>query len=497
MDRTLLQGLFEKYNAGLLPRGLDALRVRQHVPHRAPATRGGKSESLNLAVGHVPNGNAIPASESVGLLQAAASMGHWKAALKLSAALQVQRGGHVSTSDVSSTLVALLNAKQHAQLLAFFFRHRDVELDPLLYSRLLGAFRHDPRATKRIVNVLETTRGPGGFARESRLRGSEQHFDYDLHRTVLRSLAAHDWQRALDVYQRSPTYPVPTAGGDAVGYLAAKLLSAPDASMQTAGLALVNDVAIRLPGELPCLLLESLSSLDALHTIARNESTRRILLNAAGGAHATMSCEPIHAQWALALGVWSHVPNLGVAAAACVATVLAVAPERQNSLHQVVAHADDVNSLRISRTVCHHRATKLAVAMLCHGLEKKRFSSVPILASCVAVAGMWSTALSAMSELLAARRSPPTVHELSLCVSAACRSGRWAQALFWLERGHGRGQRFSSHVYDTVFAAQVNSSRAKNRLLRAVSSMHAMGGRCGEAGNQSLRRHGVGVDIEL
>lgn len=111
----------------------------------------------------------------------------------------------------------------------------------------------------------------------------------------------------------------------------------------------------------------------------------------------------------------------------------------------------------LARTVTDGRASWGLTSVFLHTmLQRQQFSVVPTLVRHLSRMGKWSAAAAAMSIYMSnrcsnsGRLSPP---EVSMCIEACTKAGKWNSVLFWVQRASTSGSLLPPTVYDTALSA--------------------------------------------
>ena len=530
MDRSLVQTLFERYNTGLLPRGFDAsASFRAHVPHRVSPEPGRcvPHADLESAVSVVLKGRFgvrdYSPAEVTALLKVCAQEGQWKAAISLANG-RVQQRGEASAQDVEYVINALLNGRKRKFAMQYLSLHANVVLQPAVYARLLEVNQYRELDTDAVLYMVSSHYLP---------------FDYNLFQTALRVTSRQSWVRGLQYYHDNEKALVnvsssisshdseeKTAGDALVPLLRAlfrpslskfsstHVAANNDEMKRVEGIRILQHLAEVAPNELPSALITSLGEPSLSKLIGSNHTLHELFQRATSTQTSTKSYtqtlkDPIALppRWALATMIWQN--NRTVATIkALVPTVLTVAPSHWPVVDKALAAmipsrrqpyylpesaiTSIVNELQHPPSVS---TRNLATSLLRRTILRKQFAPSGLLAAYIGGAGDWSTALEHFSDSLALRGTQPNKHELSFCVQAAAWSGKSAQSLFWLERGHGASICFPPCVYDAAFQVQdLTHSVSRARAERAATSVKLLRGTIGETGRNVLQKHGIFVN---
>ncbi|KAG5496203.1 hypothetical protein JKF63_02504 [Porcisia hertigi] len=149
-------------------------------------------------------------------------------------------------------------------------------------------------------------------------------------------------------------------------------------------------------------------------------------------------------------------------------------------LHHVPLQSN-LDSTVLARTITEqHASWGLATQFLSVMLRRKCFNIVTTIASHVARQGQWATAANAMAIYLSNQRSAMTEAEAKLCIESCLHAGKWASALFWVERAHAKGLALGPSTYDLVLSASRHCNfEAAERVL---TTMEEVGASCSEQG---------------
>lgn len=145
----------------------------------------------------------------------------------------------------------------------------------------------------------------------------------------------------------------------------------------------------------------------------------------------------------------------------------------------------------LSRTVTEGKASWALTSVFLHTmLQRQQFSVVPSLVRHLSRLGQWSTAATAMSIYMSNRHSntaPLSPTEVSLCVEACSKAGKWNSVLFWIQRASNSGSTLTPAVYDTALSACQHMPWEKTAQL--IQCIRRSGGTWSEKGYEQLVRN--------
>lgn len=144
----------------------------------------------------------------------------------------------------------------------------------------------------------------------------------------------------------------------------------------------------------------------------------------------------------------------------------------------------------LSRTITEQKASWVITALFTSTMiQRQHFSVVPLLSKHLSRMGKWSAAATAMSIYMSNQRNRLSPGEVSMCIEASVRSGRWNSALFWVERASGAGCTLPSQVYDTALSTTKYISW--DATVRLIHSIQKSGGTWTEKGYLQLVENSV------
>lgn len=151
---------------------------------------------------------------------------------------------------------------------------------------------------------------------------------------------------------------------------------------------------------------------------------------------------------------------------------------------------DAAHARVLSRTITEQKASWVITALFTSTMiQRQHFSVVPVLSRHLSRMGKWSAAATAMSIYMSNQRNRLSPGEVSMCIEASVRSGRWSSALFWVERAAGAGCKLPSEVYDSALSTtKYISWDATTRLIQTIQKS---GGKWTEKGYLQLVENSV------
>lgn len=412
---------------------------------------------------------------------------------------------HASSDDIGYTIKALIQANKKPELVRYFARYREVPLNPGVYAALLDFFAHDRRGS---ISVITALRDCGVEFLES---ANED--EAALMRAYLRTVAHFDWIEALRFYQFDlcnnikeqaasegrMRFSTPSTVGKSplqADAYCALFKGVARGSPYPVAEGLYFDILRRAPKDVPEILLAGLTTASGL----------RLAFDYLAPSKLTPQ-RSIQSEWEIAFHLLDQCPT-PVRVQHATSAILTLAPHRWRG---ILERLDSLGSrggtqqewlIALRGPVLVHQQWQLALTLAQRQLAlKSHFAHVPALIGVVAARGpthnnqRWHLALQLCTRLFTMRHTSPSTDELSLSVHASVHCAKWSSALFWIERAHAKGMRFSSQTYDAAFVgcAYVNQWES---TLRVLSGMAKVNGSCTEVGLRSVFESTVGSTDE-
>lgn len=392
-----------------------------------------------------------------------ADRGDWVTALAATAYVE-RRRQCISADDANTSILCLLDARKRFQALKLVTtKYANVPLPESTIARLLREFSDDSVVLSQLIERCHAHSGS---------------LTAELASSAMTSVSSCDWVAGLVLFRQlvPPPREAPPLG--ALQGLAVNLNKACVADTVLEGF--LDVAARRWPAEYPSALL------SIIETRVARRRVEQELLRLAPPQSAGVACDSstVTASWVLAVAFANQQRNVA-SSVATVNHIVRYAPHRVVAAESVMASLASSAELdaalkAIARPVASNGNWRLAVDLARLAMRRRACDAVPALTHTVATKGHWSVALKLCTQAFTVRRAPPSAAEMSLCVHSSVMCGRWAAALFWIERAHARGMRFAPSVYDAAFSVTANNKWQAS--LRAYMGMAEVGGTCTEQG---------------
>jgi hypothetical protein len=436
----------------------------------------------------------------------------WGTALNLSEAIE-RTGESLTPAAVECGLYSLAGSGKRRLTLDYFDRYGlSVELQPSTYALLFEVIldKHEAPYAHKLMQAIER---------------HKVNKTVELNQSALKCLARVDWIKALSLYDslryhnpkasivpcdlpsdnryhdvppevhRALLFSVVSAqqrhrSSGSIGGLPA----GSDIPLSPTVIALYHDMLSVAPKEIPVALLQILQYPEGRNLALRYLSTAAKQTAAAATAAPRTAPTQQLQSWQIALKLFATDPNEETLERLS-NYVLQHCPDKWRSVHEallLVPSLSDQLGVAIAKQFHQARNWVLAAALAKQLLARQKYAAVPLLASTVAQQGRWAVAANVCGQLFARRQGVPTTQELTLCVHSSIQAGKWSSAMFWIERGHARGIRFPSSLYDAAFVA--NQQTSWDASLSAFIRMRQTGSNCDESGIRAILQQAAAQD---